>query len=144
METFANACQSVKYHAGVRLSMRPATNQDGEWLATLHESVMGSPPRERSERDVRIVSADGVDVGAVWLSEDDDGSLRIGLIEVRPSSQSQGIGTAVIRALDEEAARAGSALTLRVRHGNRARELYDRLGFVVESADETHTYMRRS
>jgi ribosomal protein S18 acetylase RimI-like enzyme len=128
----------------MRLSMRPATPEDGEWLAALHESVMGARPRERSEPDVRVVSVDDVDVGAVWLSEDDDGSMRIGLIEVQPSSQSQGIGTAVIRALDEEAARAGSALTLRVRHGNRARGLYDRLGFVVESEDDTHAYMRRS
>ena len=49
----------------------------------------------------------------------------------------------MIAALDEEAARAGVDLVLRVRHGNRARELYERLGFTVEAEDATHAHMRR-
>ena len=142
-----------------RFSMRPATPEDREWLYVLHEAAMrerserengpweSASQRERffarGERDVRIVEIDAERIGAVHLDEDPDGSLRIGLIEIHPDRQRQGLGAQVIRALDEEASRAGADLTLRVRHGNDAVRLYQRLGFVVEATDETHLHMRR-
>ena len=143
-----------------RLSIRPATAGDGEWLFALHEAAM-RPAVERDrrtwdagsqrarfvarpERDVRVVELDGDRVAAVRLDVDPDGALRIGLLEVDPAWQRQGIGTKVIEALDEEAARSGAALTLRVRHGNEARRLYERLGFAVEAEDDTHAHLRRS
>lgn len=142
------------------MSMRPAGDEDEGWLFELHEAAM-RPAVERiygswvaddqrtrfdgrSETDVRVVEVDGERAGAVRLAEADDGSLYIGLIEVAPAWQGRGVGTSVIRALDEEAARGGQSLTLRVRHGNPARRLYERLGFVVEREDETHAHMRRS
>ena len=144
----------------MRLSIRPAGDGDREWLFDLHEAAMRAgaeaaygpwdraSQRERflarTEPDVRIVSVDGIDVGAVHLSDGPDGSLYIGLIEVLPEHQNRGIGTAVIRALDEEAARAGSGLALRVRKANRAKSLYDRLGFRTVDEDETHFHMLRT
>lgn len=140
--------------------MRPAHDDDRDWLFDVHEAAMrerseatfGPWDRDsqrarfaaRDETDVRIINVDGDDVGAVHLRDGDDGSLYIGLIEVLPAHQSKGIGTSVIRALDEEAARAGCALSLRVRKNNRARVLYDRLGFVTVREDDTHVHMTRS
>ena len=144
----------------MQLSIRPATEDDAQWLFALHEATMRprseaqhGPWNEASQRanffartetDIRVVEVDGTAVGAVHLATDDaDGALRIGLIEVLPNWQGQGIGSRVIAALDEEAARAGVDLVLRVRHGNRARQLYERLGFTAEAEDATHTHMRR-
>lgn len=140
------------------LAIRPATAEDREWLFDLHEAAM----RERSERnngpwdrdrqrerffargetDVRIVLADDVRVGAVHLAEGEDDALHIGLLEVHPASQGEGIGTKVIAALDEEAARAGRALTLAVRRDNPALRLYQRLGFRVTAEDDLRFHMR--
>ena len=139
--------------------MRPATAEEREWLFELHEAAMrprseelhGPWDREsqrarflaRPERDVRVVWRDGAAVGAVHLENDGDGFLRIGLLEVLPRFQGQGIGTVVLQALDEEAARAGDALVLRVRHGNPARRLYERLGFRTTAEDATHAHLQR-
>jgi ribosomal protein S18 acetylase RimI-like enzyme len=56
--------------------------------------------------------------------------------------RNQGIGTAVMHRLMEEAARAGRAVTLGVVKTNPARRLYERLGFAVTHADERKFYMR--
>ena len=142
------------------LAIRPASPEDREWLFELHEAAMrervernhGSWERDdqrerffdREETDVRIVLVDDVAVGAVHLADGPDDSLHIGLLEVHPASQGQGVGTKVLGALDEEAARAGRALTLGVRRDNPALRLYRRLGFRVTSEDATHLQMQRS
>lgn len=144
----------------IRFSMRPARDDDGDWLYGLHRVAMGPKVEAargrwddaeerarfaaRTERDVRIVEVDDVAVGAVRLDVEEDGTIHIGLIEIHPGWQRRGIGEGVLRALDEEAARAGVALTLRVRHGNEAIRLYERVGFTRERQDETHVHLRRS
>lgn len=141
------------------LSIRPAAPEDGDWLFELHEAAMRDRSEElhgpwqrdrqrerfsaRTEPDVRVVWRDDVRVGAVRLRNDGDGILWIGLIEILPEHQGQGLGTTVLQALDEEAARAGDAVELRVRHGNRARRLYERVGFRAIASDDTHVFMRR-
>ncbi len=142
------------------IAIRPATAEDREWLFELHEAAMlesvernhGPWQRDeqrerffaRDETEVRIVLVDDVPVGAVHLADGVDDALHIGLLEVHPTSQGRGIATKVIEALDEEAARAGRDLTLRVRRDNPARRLYERLGFRVTGEDEVRLQMRRS
>jgi ribosomal protein S18 acetylase RimI-like enzyme len=55
----------------------------------------------------------------------------------------RGIGTEVVKALIEEATRAGRAMTLGVVKTNPALRLYERLGFRTTHEDERKFYMRR-
>jgi GNAT superfamily N-acetyltransferase len=67
--------------------------------------------------------------------------IFLSAIEVEPDFQSQGIGTCLIRDLQDEAERQGLPLRLRVLQGNPARRLYERLGFVAMGETETHIMM---
>jgi len=55
----------------------------------------------------------------------------------------QGIGSRVMRAVIDEAAYEGKAVTLGVMKINPARRLYERLGFSVTHEDQYKFYMRR-
>ena len=85
--------------------------------------------RLRMVRDMVADQAKGAQVRRIELAG----------LQLRPGSQGHGIGTAVIRGLQDEAARHRVPLELRVEKDNpRARRLYERLGFthVGEDADE--------
>ncbi len=91
---------------------------------------------------VRIITVDGADIG--WLqSFSDDGALVLGQLFVNAPFRNRGIGTEVVRALIEEAAQSGRALTLGVVKTNPALRLYERLGFRVTHEDGRKFYMRR-
>lgn len=65
--------------------------------------------------------------------------IELAGIQLRPRMQGRGIGTAVVRELQREAALRGGRLTIGVEKDNpRARALYERLGCVLvgESDDE--------
>ncbi|MBZ0303361.1 MAG: GNAT family N-acetyltransferase [Anaerolineae bacterium] len=67
----------------------------------------------------------------------------IAQISLLPEYQGRGIGSAVVRAIQAEAAPAGKLVELRVLRTNPdARRLYERLGFVVFDSNETHEWMR--
>jgi ribosomal protein S18 acetylase RimI-like enzyme len=65
-------------------------------------------------------------------------------IQVMPGYQSKGIGRLVLGTVLAEAASAGVAVSLSVLHGNPARRLYERLGFVsiAESSTEAKLLWR--
>lgn len=90
----------------------------------------------------RVIEVAGVIAGMVsW--EETPTEIWLGSIEVHPRFQGRGIGTAVIRLLAEDARAKRKPLTLRVLHVNeRARALYERLGFQPLREIETHTYLR--
>lgn len=85
--------------------------------------------------DSLVVEATGTPAGRLLL----DRSLvpwRIVDIALLPQARGQGHGTAVLQALQKNAAAAGMALALRVRLDNPgARRLYAGLGFVVDGGD---------
>jgi ribosomal protein S18 acetylase RimI-like enzyme len=70
-------------------------------------------------------------------------ALFLAQLFVDRALRGQGIGTAVVNALVEEAMRANRALTLGVVKTNPALRLYERLGFRVTHEDERKFYMRR-
>ena len=91
---------------------------------------------------VKIVTLDGTDIG--WLqSFVKDNALFLAQLFVDRAWRGQGIGTAMVEALIEEAARTGRALTLGVVKTNPALRLYQRLGFSTTHEDERKFYMRR-
>ena len=144
----------------VDVSLRRARSDERIWLFELHEAAMGAMVQalfgrwdraeqwqrfnERTEDLVEIVELDGQAVGAIHLATDHDGALLIGLIEVLPEQQGRGIGTRAVGFICDRARREGRDVTLRVRRANRARHLYERLGFRIEGENETHFLMRKT
>ncbi|MBD2867719.1 GNAT family N-acetyltransferase [Paenibacillus arenilitoris] len=93
------------------------------------------------EHRVQIVIADGRRVGK-WHTAVHGNEKILVDIALLPDFRSMGIGTTLIRQLQEEARSAGLPLRLSVRTDNPARRLYERLGFGTVSTDELHARMR--
>ena len=64
-------------------------------------------------------------------------------IEIAPPHQRQGVGSAIITRLCLDADAMGLPVDLRVLKVNPAIDLYQRLGFIVTGAIDTHFMMRR-
>jgi GNAT superfamily N-acetyltransferase len=91
---------------------------------------------------VRIISADGSDVG--WLQTDvREEGVFVGQLFVDGPSQGQGIGTEVMKQVIREAAGLNQAVSLAVVKINPALRLYKRLGFRITHHDDRKFYMRR-
>jgi ribosomal protein S18 acetylase RimI-like enzyme len=61
-----------------------------------------------------------------------------------PAYQGRGIGTTLIRRLQQRARKEGVPVTLQVFKVNPARALYERLGFKVTGETDTHCRMKWS
>lgn len=133
------------------IDLRHVDAGDVEFLFELHRASLGpyvdevwgwrdDEQRAHLARNLdadraRIVMVDGVDAGRLDVEESDD-RIFIALLELLPSHQGQGIGTAIIRDVLDRARRDSKSVTLRVLEVNhRARALYQRLGFVETSRD---------
>ena len=75
-----------------------------------------------------IIVADDVDTGRLVL-DCRAGDHRIVDISLQPEARGRGIGTALLHTLQASAREAGCVLSIHVEHQNRARRLYERLGF---------------
>ncbi len=146
--------------ADVHYTLTDATSEDTAWLETLRRSVYqelffltwGGWDEARHQRHfaeflelgcTSIISIDGSAVGIVQLFEHDDGLDR-GEIQIMPTHQNLGIGTQVLKDIILRSARTQKDLRLSVGLKNqKARRLYERLGFVVEVVSETHYHMLR-
>jgi GNAT superfamily N-acetyltransferase len=92
--------------------------------------------------EVRIITIAGNDVG--WLqSTPAKDAIFLAQLYLDRRFQRQGIGSRVVRAMIDEAAQEGKAVTLGVVKINPARRLYERLGFSVTHEDQSKCYMRR-
>lgn len=81
-------------------------------------------------------------IGRLYLNPSDE-SIHIIEIAFLPDWQGQGLGRAVITALQRRAAALGRSVTLHVAVENvQAASLYQRLGFVAERRSERHVLMR--
>jgi len=91
--------------------------------------------------DRHLILREGSPVG--WLIVDRSGTALLGIdMALLPDERNKGIGTRVIRALQEEAAAGGRPMVLTVLTINaRAVGLYVRLGFRVTGGTDTHTVM---
>ena len=103
--------------------------------------------RERTYReqfpaaDNLLILAGGQPAGRLYV-ERSRKEVRIVDIALLPEHRGTGIGSALITALQEEAAAAGLPLALHVETGNRAANLYRRLGFIIDAADSVYNAMR--
>lgn len=147
----------VKITEPMNFTLRPVDSTDFTFLYTLHRAALG-PYVEKiwgwdddwqrmnyeanyRPRYLRIIQVVWQDAGMVSLAEYDTYFI-LRQIEVLPKFQRYGLGTAVIRHLQDQAVEAGKCLTLRVFKINPAQHLYLRLGFHITSEDDVHLTMR--
>lgn len=95
--------------------------------------------RDRSRHD--IILRGGVPVGRMIVMRSAD-EMRLADIALLPDGRGDGIGSALIRELQAEAARCGLPLRLHVARDNaKAARLYERLGFAVCGDTGSHFKM---
>jgi ribosomal protein S18 acetylase RimI-like enzyme len=138
-------------------SLRPCTGDDGEFARRVHrEAYFDVVTRQFGEWDderqrgffeakwdppgYRAIVVDGADVGVVRSRREAD-HYFLDEIQLLPMAQGSGVGSAIIRDLQEQAQHAGLPLRLQVLKQNRARRLYERLGFYVTGETAHHFQM---
>lgn len=145
----------------VRWRLRDATEEERGVLFALHRSAMRSYVEATwglwddswqadhffepfSAARWCVIEVNRAIAGMVSWEETPD-EIFLASIEIHPEFQRRGIGTAVVQSLAEDARAVGKPLTLRVLRANeRARRLYERLGFEPVQDTETHAYLRLS
>ncbi|HLW84949.1 MAG TPA: GNAT family N-acetyltransferase [Candidatus Sulfotelmatobacter sp.] len=141
----------------MRITLRHAVAQDFEYCKRLYFAGMrniieelgldmaaqtATFPEEWALEQVRIISADGLEVG--WLQTDVRGEgLFVAQLFVDGPFQGQGIGTEVMKQVIGEAAGWNRAVSLAVVKINPALRLYKRLGFRITHQDDRKFYMTR-
>ncbi|MGW6199941.1 GNAT family N-acetyltransferase [Kribbella sp. NPDC055110] len=131
------------------VQLRPATAADDEFLYDLHRRSLGEaieatwgPWDDDVQREfhrrwfapetVEIVLVGGRRAGMVQAAMTGADTFYISRIEIAPEVQGGGIGTTLLRGLLDRARASGAgAVELHVLELNRARALYERLGFRV-------------
>jgi ribosomal protein S18 acetylase RimI-like enzyme len=82
------------------------------------------------DADVDVVLVDGEPAGRLYVARE-AGAIHVVDIALLPEFRGRGTGTALLRALLEEADAGGKRVRLQVEKTNPARRLYERLGFTV-------------
>lgn len=80
------------------------------------------------EASFQVIERDGVSIGRLYAARWEK-EIRIVDITLLPEFRGSGIGTKLLRELQDEARAAGKSLTIHVERFNRALQLYQRLGF---------------
>jgi ribosomal protein S18 acetylase RimI-like enzyme len=94
-----------------------------QWMAQRHSHAVRYPHAEH-----QLVLVNGRPAGRLWVALGPE-ELRVVDVSLLPAHRGLGLGTALLRSLQEEAAAAGKPLRLSVAWDNPARRLYVRLGF---------------
>jgi ribosomal protein S18 acetylase RimI-like enzyme len=140
--------------ANFSLRLRPVTPEDDSFLAAVYAStraeellVTGWSDQEKAlfcrhqfdaqaahytanypGASFQIIERSGVPAGRLYLARWEK-EIRIVDITLLPEHRGAGIGTKLLKALQEEANRAGKKLSIHVERHNPALQLYQRLGF---------------
>jgi ribosomal protein S18 acetylase RimI-like enzyme len=125
------------------LSYQKATVQDLDYLMWLREETMtehflktgiSSTQQDHKERilycfdNAQLIFLNGQRIGLLKVLEDSE-KIELIQIQLEPFHQGKGIGQEVLNSIIEKSRREGKPLSLSVLKGNRARKLYERLGF---------------
>jgi ribosomal protein S18 acetylase RimI-like enzyme len=136
----------------------PASIEDKAWLECLRrdvyqelfKSTFGGWDEARHTRQfedcwqragIWIINVDGVRVGMIQLFEQPD-AIEVGEIQIKPSHQSQGIGSRILNHTIAQAHKQHKKVLLSVALKNEpALQLYQRLGFQKVGQNDTHNHM---
>ena len=144
------------------IELRPATEADDEFLYRLHRRTLGdvveqtwrTPWDDEVQRGfhrrwfdparIEIVMVDDEPAGVVDAAlQAETGDYHIGRIAIAPELQNRGLGTELMNRLIERArSHDAPAVELHVLELNRARVLYERLGFRVVAREPPKLRMR--
>jgi len=143
--------------ANEQISLRLGTSEDSDFLYDLHRAAMQQYVAQTwgwdeawqwnyfqqhfNPAECQIITFEGKDVGVLSVRNRET-EVLLKFIEVLPKYQNQGIGTAVIKSVLEEAHHTGQPVGLQVLKVNPARSLYERLGFLTTGQTATHYLMR--
>ena len=106
-----------------------------------HQQAEFFERRFQPER-LEIIEIAGEEVGVLDVESRAD-ELFLADVEIHPAWRGSGIGSAIVRSLQERARAADQPLALQVLHVNtRARSLYERLGFQEVWRDEIRARLR--
>ncbi len=138
------------------LQLRPATSVDYDFLYALHRTTLKAYVdqiwrwneqwqqdnfRDKFETsDRQVIVFRGEDIGVISVKETTS-KIILTNIGINPNYQRNGIGTYLIRQVLDRAFGKGLPVQLQVLQGNPARQLYERLGFVVIEEKTTHCVM---
>lgn len=133
-------------------TLRQATVADSDYLFNLHRATMRDYVDatwgwndewqrdyfdKKYDPDVSRIICVFDQYAGVLVTEDRPEELYLALIEVAPTYQGRGIGSAIIADLQAQAAAGHKPLALHVLKANvAAQRLYERLGFAVVGAEE--------
>jgi ribosomal protein S18 acetylase RimI-like enzyme len=90
-----------------------------------------------------IVEVDGRPAGRLYVHRGGN-EIRIVDIALLPEHRGNGIGTAILRDLVDEADADGKAITIHVERFNPALRLYERLGFSVAEDKGVYLFLKRA
>ena len=137
-------------------TLRQATEADYAFLYHLHratmkdyvaqtwgwdETIQADMFKDRfNPEHSQIIVVDGRDAGVLSMERRSD-TLFLANLRILPEEQGHGLGTAIIKAILAQASREDIPVTLQVLKVNPARQLYERLGFVVTGETTTHYLM---
>ena len=144
----------------VEYRFRAATSEDDAFVYGLHRAAMGEVveatwgpwdeavqrgfhERSFSPERLQVVMVGGVETGVVDAGFEAPTVFYIGRIEILPRFQGVGLGSRILRDLLAAArGRGAAAAELHVLKANRARALYERLGFAVIADEDPKLRMR--
>ena len=136
----------------------PATLEDVPWLNDLRREAYrelfnltwGAWDEQRHRRHfaesisqggIEIITVDGRGVGMLQLVVGAD-AIEVAEIQILPVEQSLGVGSAVLHDVIRAARRCRVPVRLSTgRKNERARSLYERLGFRVTATTDTHFHL---
>lgn len=84
-----------------------------------------------------VIEEAGTPVGRLYVDRTPQ-EFRVVDIALIPAARGRGIGEGLLRGVLDEAGRAGRPVTIHVERGNRARALYERLGFLPAGSTGVH------
>ena len=95
---------------------------------------------ENNIDDVKIIVVDGIDIGVTGFCKGKE-CYCIGLMLVHPDYPNKGIATNILLGYIDIARKENKRIIIKTYKENRARKLYERLGFVQYKQDDTHVYL---
>jgi GNAT superfamily N-acetyltransferase len=91
--------------------------------------------------DTQVILHNGHPIGRLMIDRRCD-QIHLVDISLLPEHRQAGIGTLLVKAIQDEAVAAGREVVLHVASASRARSLYLRLGFVTCAGGEVYQEMR--
>ena len=134
-----------RLYASTRQGELGATDWDGAQIESFLRMQFDLQTRYYAQAfptaDTQVILRGGHPIGRLMIDRRRD---RIHLVDISllPEYRQAGIGTLLVKAVQDEAAATSKVVILHVASSSRARSLYQRLGFETCAGDEVYLEMR--